>query len=517
VPAAYRIARWFRTSACGPAVASAAVALLVFSVTLGGTFVYDDFDVFALDARLRDLSKWRLYWTESYNGGVDNLYRPLVSMTYAVQWAVHGDTRAWPFHLVNWLLHAGATALVAELARRVIGSGRAAYAAGLLFAVHPLHVEAVANIVGRAELMSAMGVLGALVLFLHRPLTPARALAILACALVAVLSKEQGLLVPLLLLTLAIATRYRPADRAERSATPILVLALCWALAGYVVFRESILKFGWDRSFLDWTINPLVRAQGADRVLVPIAIVGRYACLLVAPLRLSPDYGGEVIGSVARWEDPFLWFGLVAIVAWVGLLGIAWIYRNGALAFALVSLALTVGLVSNLVLLIGTNFAERLMYLPSAFFLLVAAIGATRLLRRRAFVGILAVLVTVGAVQSFGYARRWNDRLGFYQWASEQQPKSIRLRMLVTAELMTQGRLDEAAEAVERAREILPEYDEIWIQSAEVAEKRGRFDEAERFLQTAMRIRASVKADARLQRVGARRAATQPASSSPSQ
>jgi len=86
-------------------------------------------------------------------------------MTYALQWLIHGDTIAWPYHAVNWILHACVAACVAELTRRLIANKGeiAAYIAGLLFAVHPVHVEAVANIIGRAELMCALGFLGAMI------------------------------------------------------------------------------------------------------------------------------------------------------------------------------------------------------------------------------------------------------------------------------------------------------------------------------------------------------------------
>jgi len=96
------------------------------------------------------------------------LYRPLVTQSYAIQrWL--GGVRApafgaWSFHLVNLLLHAGVSAMVAELARR-IGGFRVGLFAGILFALHPIHSEAVAGIVGRAELMCAAGVLGAMILF----------------------------------------------------------------------------------------------------------------------------------------------------------------------------------------------------------------------------------------------------------------------------------------------------------------------------------------------------------------
>jgi hypothetical protein len=474
-----------------PAIVSAAAALVVYAVTLGGTFIYDDFDVFANDARLRVPAQWWKYWTDSYNGGVDNLYRPLVSMTYAIQWLLHGDTHAWPYHLVNWLLHAGVAACVAELARRFIAnpdrSTRVASIAGLLFAVHPIHVEPVANIVGRAELMCALGFLGAMVLLLHRPLTMARALAIFGCCILAILSKEQGLLLPPMLLALGLAMPLRPRDASERTALRILVLLICWSAAGYVLFREWILKFTWERSLLDWTINPLVIASGTDRWLVPIAILGRYTALLVVPIHLFPDYGGEVIGWTAHANDPYLYLGCAALLAWLACALVAFRTRNRAGLLALLGLALTYGMISNLLMLIGTNFGERLIYLPSAFFLTYLAMLAARL-PKTVLIAFCTIAILAASVKTIAYARRWNDRLSFYQWSAREQPKSIRLRMLLVAELMNQGKLDEAAREAARARQLLGQYHEVWIQSADVAMAMGHFDEAEAFLRRAIAV-----------------------------
>src|SRR4029077_16231536 len=78
------------------------------------------------------------------------LYRPLPVATFALDWQVGGP--AW-FHFVNALWHALSTGLVVLLAARWANL-RAALLAGLVFAVHPVHVEAVANIVSRSGLMA---------------------------------------------------------------------------------------------------------------------------------------------------------------------------------------------------------------------------------------------------------------------------------------------------------------------------------------------------------------------------
>ena len=91
-----------------PALVTALVAAATFAVTLGGTFIYDDLPIILDDPRMSDPSLWRSFWLDGYRvGGIDRLYRPLTSMSFAVQRWMHGGL-AWPFHLVNVLLHAGA-------------------------------------------------------------------------------------------------------------------------------------------------------------------------------------------------------------------------------------------------------------------------------------------------------------------------------------------------------------------------------------------------------------------------
>ena len=111
----------------------------------------------AADTRLRQPGQWGYYWTHGYGEGVDNLYRPLTSMLLAVQSWLYGfdPSHAWRFHLLSIVMHAG-VALVAELARRLTSS-RVALIAGLLYAVHPLHVEVLGDIVGQAEMLCASG------------------------------------------------------------------------------------------------------------------------------------------------------------------------------------------------------------------------------------------------------------------------------------------------------------------------------------------------------------------------
>ncbi len=530
-----------------PAIASALLAIALFAITLGGTYIYDDLYIIGIDPRVRDPSLWWQYWTKDYfNGGVDNLYRPLMSMSYAIQWQLHGD-RPWAYHAVNVLLHAIASACVAELARR-LGGMRVAYVAGLLFAAHPVHVEAVANVVGRAELACGAAVVGALVVFAPRPLTNGRAVAIWALLVVAILSKEQGLLLPLMLVALHLFHRrssptseeeqkrdaspfYVPVDEVpnaspkngdagrfrleaqadgERRAMRTLVLLVCWTMAAYIVFRESLLKFWWDRVFLDWTQNPMVRAEGIDRWLMPLALFGRYVMMLVFPHKLSIDYGGGVIGHEARADDPYLYVGAIAAIACAVGLVMAVRRRSGTVAFALLCFGMVYGLVGNIVTIIGTNFGERLMYLPSAFFVILAGVALARL-PRRAVTTAIVILLSLACLRTFTYAARWNDRLAFMQSQVRAQPMSVRLHLLLADELIRREEYAGADTVMTAARAIQPEYARVWIQSAAVAYLLDDIDRAESLAQRAMELDPMAGNSEIWDLIETRRAATRPA------
>ncbi len=102
---------------------------------------------------------------------------------------------------------------------------------------------------------------------------------------------------------------------------------------------------------------------------------------------------------------------------------------------------------------------------------------------------IATAAIVAGSIRTVTYAAQWNDRLHFYESASQQQPRSVRLHMLVAVESLSRGKLDEAKEADRLGRESLPNYEQVWIQSAQVAMVRGEFADAQRDLEEAGNIK----------------------------
>lgn len=471
-----------------PWMISAALAVVLYAHTLGGTWVYDDRFHAHDDPRLREPGGWREYLTEGYvPGGVDHLWRPLVSLSYWAQWKLTGE-RAWPFHLVNVLLHAAASALVAQFARRLCRSDRVGAIAGVLFAAHPVHVEGAAYIVGRAESLCAIGTLGALTLMLA-PLTTRRVLAIVACTAVAVFSKEQGLLLPPMLAAAWWAHRVSsptPMQEAEHAAGRLLVVILLFGLSAYVAYREHILPWYWETRLLDYATQPMIHSGPRDRALIPIALLGRAVALLAAPVKLSPEYGLAVITSQQSPRDPYLYVGMVALVTTAAAAVLAWRRRAWTVLLLLFCAALTYFMVSN-VKIIGVVFAERLLYLPSAFVLILLAMAIARLPRRSA-TALVAALVLAWGLRTVTYAARWNDRLAFYERSVEENPRSARLRVLLANELIARHDFDAARRVIDAGLEETPDYWKLWVIAARIAIEQGRLKPVPKMIERAWEL-----------------------------
>src|SRR5437868_432836 len=145
------------------AVLIAALAVLPYVNALRNEFVLDDIAIVVENPLIRDVSNIGQIFTTNYwrTGGVDGsiidsgLYRPLTVFSYAVDYSLWKLNPAG-YHLVNVALHAITSVLVFFLALDVLASPMAATVAAAIFAVHPIHTEAVTSIVGRAELLAAL-------------------------------------------------------------------------------------------------------------------------------------------------------------------------------------------------------------------------------------------------------------------------------------------------------------------------------------------------------------------------
>ena len=417
------------------------LAVVVYLNTLGNAFAYDDVPIIVNNPNVHQ-PDWSALWRRGYwshvTGGGGN-YRPLTVSTFAVEYQLWGERPAG-YHLVNILLHAANVAWLFYLLRRYrVAVGLASLAAAL-FAVHPVHTEAVANIVGRAELLGMFfgglmwwawlqGREGGVKGWGWRVVSATAYLA-------AVLSKENMIVLPAALFAGEwLAGRFRRRGALEASGP-------------FVVFLAVLVPYFWLR---------MLAGEGMEQQVetghVPLA--GRSLwerCIIMAGVGVTWyrlvmfGYPLQMLYGIREFDlTPTLqWRVLVGLAITAGLLVLALVCRRQsplvtfAVAFWFVTLAVT----SNVVLPLGTLLAERWLYLPSVAAVLLVSVAVLRgvhtggALRLAALVGMAGLLVFYSVVTVWRN-RDWRNNVTLFESLVATAPNNPSGYMILGHELMT--------------------------------------------------------------------------------
>lgn len=461
------------------------VSLLVYSNALLGGFVHDDKPLVAENRLLREPGgAARIfasgYWT-TREGSVPELYRPLTIFSLWLNYHACG-LAPFGYHLTNVLLHALVSWLVFRLALRICAAEPAAWAAGLLFAVHPIHVEAVAEVVGRSELLAAGFSLAALLLHARARLASRGSLGSFvpaaACFLAALFSKESAIALPALILLTdaALVPGERDSSDRGRFGWPYLLYGVVALL--YLGIRMAVLG-AVARSDVRVIDNPLLTLPLVARWETALIALGKYAWLLLWPVSLSADYSGGQIPAASGAGDPRL-LGSVLFLATA--LGLVWACRRRGKAFAYSILFFLVALLpaSNLFFLIGTIFGERLLYLPSVGFCLLAG-GVFLSLRRRARAVatlFLVLILSAGSVRTLARNRVWRDDASFAMAAARDAPRSPKAQFNLGVFLEEHGDLAGAVAAYRAATALAPGWADPHFNLGGVLARSGKMPDA---------------------------------------
>ncbi len=465
--------------------------LLSYANGLTGAFAYDDKAIVRDNFRLRAPERVLELFTTQYFGGrpgTGTAYRPVLLLSYALQWWALGGSVV-PYHAVNVLLHLAATLLLATLLLRVGLPPPASFAAALLFAVLPIHVEAVTSVVGRGETLSAALLLAALLLALRaaergRGWVLRTGLALLLYAL-ACLTKESAAVGPaLLVLLLAFRGEGPPGRRlaaATRAGLPFLAGAAA-VLWGVLRLRAAVLggALGAASTGIFELENPLAPMRPGPRAANACAILLRYLGRMALPLRLSAD---ESAWSIARLSprDALFWAALALVLALTAA-SLARLRGRSPSALGFLFLGVAFLPTGNLLFPTGTVFGERLAYLPSAGFCVIA--GAW-------FAGVRGVLsphraAALGGVVLLFAARTivrnpvWTGDESLFTNLVRVSPGSAKAHYDFAYMSADVGRPRLALKHYARATEIYPGYWDAWAGKGRMERLLGDLDAAEK-------------------------------------
>lgn len=461
------------------------IAGAVFAGALQAGFVWDDWFLVAENPRLRSFDHLSSLFAEDYvfvpeTNLAYGYYRPLSSLSFVADAAIWGlEPRG--FHLTNLLLHALASLSVALLAVR-LGLGRgAAFACGLLFAVHPIHTESVAWISGRTDLLAF--VLAAASFHAHlaagdlarggRRARWLRAASVLLFAL-ALLAKEMAAVLPLWLLCWEVrrggpGTSQRDSPGAWRVALPhFAVLVL------YLVIRFGLID-------LPAPGQPAGHSAGLALATAAPTVV-RYLARLAWPADLSAYLRNPYVHG---FLDPRNLGALafLALLAW-GVLALA--RRRPEAARLGAMLAFSFLPILNLPRIagpadMGAPMADRFAYFPSFPFLALVAlavetvVAASRRPRRAALVAASALLA-LAAFAGGASAREtaaWRDDETLFSRETTRTPDAPLLWTQLARARLRSGDLDGAGRALARAEATDPEGNLALAVRAEWHVRRG--------------------------------------------
>ena len=385
-------------------------AVVVYLGALWNQFALDDLPIIVTNPLVAHPSGiWRAfaapYWPPELGA---RLYRPLVIATYVFDGLVDGAV--W-FHAINLLWHAATAVAVAALARRW-AEDAGALVAGLLFAVHPVHVEAVANVVGRAELMAGLFTVLAVYAALARAWVGWSAL---AWAL-GLLCKENAAVAPALIALGWLVGLARP-DRPQAAR-----FVATWVLVG-TVYAAVYAGVGHGFARYD-TVAPMFVGESPITVrLTAVAALADMARLLLFPLTLRVDYSPDERTVVTSPLDPRFVAGMLCVLLWGALLVLAWKRGRRLEAFGLGWIGIALLPVANLLYPAGFYVAERTLYLPSAGLVLAAAAALARLPRAR-LRPVMAALVLLGGIRTSLRVPVWRDDAAVTRSITRDSPRS---------------------------------------------------------------------------------------------
>ena len=462
-----------------------ALVLLASGVGLHNGFAYDDRWIILENGNAHSLNRpWELftttYWPTTRGA---SLYRPLTILLYAAQWVLgrigHHGTDPYTgspivFHFVNIVLYAANSVLVLLLGLQCLPR-TAAWVAAALFAVHPVHVEAVANVVGQAELWTGLVLLSAVLIYVRErqggvTLPRGSAASIVALYVVGMLIKEYAIVLPALLVIAEVflVRDTKPWRERADDLFSLLLWMTMFALAFLWVRTRVTGDIGGD------TEHPALRHLSmGQRSLLMLGLVPDFGRLLVWPDHLSADYSPQMVQGYAGWHLGLL-PGATLLMCLAILFVVSW-RRWPVVTFGFAWLVISISPVANILIPSGILIAERTLLVPSVGVML--AVGSLvpwildRVKKQARIVqiaagGAFALVLTLGVAKSTERTLTWKTNETVFNQLAVDAPMSFKAHYVDGGMLWEQHHAREAEIQWLMAIKLMPDYYAVRIDLA---------------------------------------------------
>jgi protein O-mannosyl-transferase len=448
---------------------------------------------------------WDILTTESFEGYFGekkelvqgNRYRPLSIVTFAIEYGMLGDMNPWLGHFINILLYAITGILLMMVLVLLFRNFKTnswwmsvPFLATLLFIVHPIHTEAVANIKGRDEIMSMLFSLLALYSSLRFMDAGNKKWLIISFAgyFLGLLSKENAIT----FLAVIPLTIYFFSDTDWRKLKTLLFWLLVATIA-YLILRfntAGIPKFGQEAK--DLMNNPFLDMKSGEKFGSIMYSLGKYIQLMFWPHPLSHDYYPYAIPKASIFTLlPFLSLVLYGVLVYFGFKGLT---KKSVYSYSILYYLITLTIVSNIVINLGTFMNERFIFMASAGFCIAVAYFISehlpKLTKNGRLVGMALAMVAVLGYGAKTYVRVpvWKDALSLNEAAVAVSSNSARANSFMSTALfekfkVTKDRteklrlLDQAEYYGLRSVGIVPDYQNPNLMLIGVASERYKLDD----------------------------------------
>lgn len=435
----------------------------VYGNTLFNSFVYDDLFQVVNNPWLRDPhSLGQIFSTGAwgFNATETNYYRPLMHVLYMLTYAFCG-LEAWGYHLVNIVFHALNSVLAFLIAAEVAGKAGSdrtglntyfPFITGTVFALHPVHTEAVAWIGGIPDLSFSFFFLLSLYLYMlagtkERSSVPLLLAASVGSFFMAMLCKE-----PAVMLLLVILLHDLLFNRSSLNFS-FCVRRYCSYFLIFLVY--FVLRWNALDGFSP--VNKHADLSLFQSLLNIFPLLTKYVSLLLFPLNLNAWHAFHPLKNL---YDSQVWVALAVVFS----LSAFSLYVAKTSKILFFSLCFFIIPLLPALYIPGTGenpFAERYLYLPSLGFALLFSLLMGKLSSVPSYGRVIALFLVPAiclfyAAQTFSRNYDWKDDLTFWSVTAKKSPQEPLPRYNLGAALERQGNLDAAMEQYRQAIALQP-------------------------------------------------------------